>query len=95
MISRLHFYKKKISSCACLVGSGLKLTFRWKAHSPIFFKLLFRSIFDASAFLTTNKSDVSSANNLGFDARLSDKSLIEIKKNSGQELNPGELQLQP
>ena len=68
--------REKINSCACLVGSGLKFIFHWNAHSPIFFKSLFRSIFEASTFVTTEKSEVSSANNLGFDAKLSDKSLI-------------------
>ena len=80
--------REKISSCACLVGSGLKLIFHWKTHSPIFFKSLFRSIFEASTFLTTEKSEVSSANNLGFDAKLSDKSLIEIKNNCGPRIEP-------
>ena len=65
---------EKTIYCACLVGSGLKLIL--KANSPVFFKSLFRSIFEASTFLTTEKSEVSSANNLGFDAKLLDKSLI-------------------
>ena len=68
--------REKISSCACLVGSGLKLTFHWNAHSPIFFKSLFKPTFEASTFLTPEKSVVSSANNLGFDANSSDKSLM-------------------
>ena len=27
---------EKISSCGCLVGSGLKFIFHWNAHSPVF-----------------------------------------------------------
>ena len=76
LIDILHFAKKKISSCACLVGSVLKFIFHWNTHSPIFFKSLFRSMFETSTFLTTEKSEVLSANNLGFDAKFSDKSLI-------------------
>ena len=68
--------REKISSSACLVGSGLKLIFHWNVHSRIFFKSLFRSIFEASKFLTAEKSEVSSANSLGFDANFSDKLLI-------------------
>ena len=77
-----------MSSCACLVGSGLKHIFHWTAHSPIFFKSLFRSVFEASIFLTTEKSEVLSANNLGFDAKFSDKSLIQIKNNRGPRIEP-------
>ena len=65
--------RKKVSSCACLVGSGLKLNFHWKAHSPIFFKSLFRLIFEASTIITTGKSEMSSGNYLRFDAELSEK----------------------
>ena len=75
MISRLHF-AREISSCDCLVGSGLKFIFRWNAHSPIFFNSLFRSIFEASTFLTTEKNEVLSVNNVGYDVKFSDKLLI-------------------
>ena len=38
--------REKISSCACLVGSGLMFIFHWNAHSPIFiFSLFFLSKF--------------------------------------------------
>ena len=77
--------RDKISSSACLVGSGLKFIFHWKAHSPI---ALFRPIFEASTFLTTEKSEMPSANNLGFDAKFADKSLILIKNNSGPRIEP-------
>ena len=75
VINHLHS-ARKISSCACLVGSGLKFIFYWNAHSPVFFKSLFRSIFEASTFLTTGTSEVSLTNNLVFDAKLSHKSMI-------------------
>ena len=47
--------REKISSCTCLVGPGLKFIFHLNAHSPIFFKSLFRLIFEVSTFLTTDK----------------------------------------
>ena len=80
--------REKITPCACLVGSGLKFIFHWNAHSPIFSKSSFRSIFEASTFLIREKSEVSSANNLGFDAKFSDKSLISIKNNSSPRIEP-------
>ena len=72
MISRLHFARKNRFLCF-LVGSGLKFVFHWNAYSPIFVKSFFMAIFKASTFLTTEKSEVSSANDLGFDAKFSDK----------------------
>ena len=54
----------------------------------LFFESLFRSIFEASTFLTTEKSEVSSANNLGFGAIFSDKSSIYIKNNIGPRIDP-------
>ena len=56
--------------------------------TKIFFKSLVRSIFEASKFLTTEKSEVSSANNLGSGAKLSDKSLIQIKNNIDPGIEP-------
>ena len=39
-------------------------------------------------FLTTKKREVSSANNFGFDAGLSDKSLLYIKKVTEPRIEP-------
>ena len=47
------------------------------------FKSLFKSISEASVFLTTEESEVPSANDLGLNPKFSDKSLIKIKNNSG------------
>ena len=69
--------REKISSSAYLVvGSGLKFIFYWNGYSPIIFKSLFRSIFEVSAFLTTEYSEVSVANNLRFDDKFLDKLFI-------------------
>ena len=62
--------QEKISSCAGLVGSRLTFILHWNAHSPIIFKSFFRSIFEATAFLTTENKEMASGNNLGFDAKL-------------------------
>ena len=75
-----------MSSYACLVESGLKFIFQWNDHSPIFFKLILRSIFETSTFLTTEKCEVFSANNLEFDAKFSDK-LLRLKATVAQEVN--------
>ena len=47
-------------------------------------------MFEASTFLTTEKSEVSSANNLGFDVKCSDKSIILMKNNSDPRIEPWE-----
>ena len=94
MISRLHSARKN-QFLRLLVGSELKFVFHRNVHSSTFFKSLFRSIFEVSPFLTAEKSEVSSAKNLGFGAKFSDKSLIQIKTIVTQELNLGGLQLQP
>ena len=65
----------KITSGACLDGSGLKLIFHWKTHSLISFKSLLRLSVVVSDFLTVEKRGVSSANNLWLHCRLLDKSL--------------------
>ena len=74
--------QEEINSFACLVRSGFRFAFYWNAYSLIFIKLLF-IIPEASLFLTTQKSWMSSANNLGFDAKFSDKLLIQIETISG------------
>ena len=45
-------------------------------HQPIFLKSLFNSISEVSIFLTAEKTEVSSGNNLGFDANFTNKLLI-------------------
>ena len=60
----------------------LGIVFPWKnLLLPIgmlvpIFKSSFKSISEASIFLTTGKSEVSSANDLGFDTEFSDKSFL-------------------
>lgn len=50
---------------SCLAGSGLNFLFQWKVHSAISFKLLLKSISEASVFLTTKKSEVPPVNKFG------------------------------
>ena len=78
-----------------IVSPWRNLIAQWNAHSRSLFKLSFQSISDASVFLTTEKSEVSSANNLGFETKLLDKLLTYIKNNSGLEIEHWELQLRP
>ena len=65
----------KITSWACLLGSGLKFIFLWKAQSLILLKSLFQSVVLELIFWTTEKREISSANNFGFEFKSSDKSL--------------------
>ena len=58
------FFFEKITSFACLVGSGLKDMFQLKVKSRIFTKLLFSSEAETLAVFTTKKRKVSSANSL-------------------------------
>ena len=79
--------EKKIS-WACLLGSGLKLMFHWKTQ--LFF--LFKSWFNLFAYeclsFIYEKSDVSSANSVGFEIKFAGKSYIYMKKISGPKIEP-------
>ena len=63
-------------SWACLLWSGVKVIFHWKAHSLIFFRSLFNSITDAFISCTTENREISSANSLALDDKPPGKSLI-------------------
>ena len=57
----------KITSCACLDGSGLKLAFYWKTHCVILSKSSENCLAAAfGSFVIVNK-EVSSAKGFGFD----------------------------
>ena len=68
-----EFCKKKETSSVCLLGSGLKLIFNWKAQLFILLKSSFKFFADKSLSNITEKRDVPLANSLEF----------EIKKSSG------------
>ena len=76
-----------MTSCACFLGSGLKLIFHWNAHLFIFAKSLFSSRAEIKSQTTENK-DVSSASSLVFEDNPSEKSLIYIKNNNGPSMEP-------
>ena len=59
------FCKKKITSCACLEISGLKLIFHWKAQFVILVKSLFKSFVAFLILCTVANNEVSSANSFG------------------------------
>ena len=71
-------FLEKITSCACLLRSGLKLIFHWNAHLFIFFISSFKFFADKVISWTTEKKEVSSANSLGFEIKLSERSLTNI-----------------
>ena len=81
-------FLEKITSWACLLGSGLKLIFHWKAHCFI----LERSLLSSKVVITetwiTEKREISSAKSLVLEDKPSDKSLIYIKNNNGPRMEP-------
>ena len=83
---RFFNFLLKMTSWACLLGSGLKLIFRWKAQSLIFFKSLFSSFAEVVMSCVTENRDVSSANNFALEDRSPDKSFI--KNNNGPKMEP-------
>ena len=66
----------KITSWSCLLGSGLKLIYHWKAHLLIFFRPSFDSLAEAFTSWTTENNDVSSAKSFTLEDKSSAKSLI-------------------
>ena len=72
----LLIFLLKITSWACLLGSGLKFSFYRKAQSLLILKSLLKSVVVELISWTTEKREVSSANNFGFEVKSSGKSLI-------------------
>ena len=83
-------FLEKITSCACLLGSGLKLIFHRNADLFIFFRSPFKFFADKVISWTTENREVSSANSLGFEIKFSERSLINIKKKIGPRNDPWE-----
>ena len=76
-------FRLKMTSFACFLGSGLKLTFHWNAYLFTFAKSLFSSRAEVLLSWITENKDISSANNLVFEDNVSDKSLIYIRNDNG------------
>ena len=81
-------FRLKVTSCACFLGSELKLIFHWNDHLFIFAKSLFSSRAEVLlSWFTVNKG-VSSAKSLAFEDNPSEKSWIYIKNNNGPSMEP-------
>ena len=89
----LFIFREKINSWACLDGSGSKYNFHLLAQRLILSRSLFSFCEVLIGSRTTEKTEVSSAKSFTLDSRLSDKSLIYVKKTMDQELNPEKHQL--
>ena len=76
----LVIFLLNITSCAWFEGSGLKLIFHSMGNLLISFKSLLRLLVVVSDFLTLEKKDMSSANNLEFHWRLLDEALMKISR---------------
>ena len=77
----------KITSWACMLGSGLKLILHWYAQLSIFTKSSINS-FLVVLLLSTTENNVSLANNSAFDERPFGRSLIWIRKSNGPRTEP-------
>ena len=86
--SGLLSFLEKITSSACLLGSGLILIFHWNAHLFIFFRSSSKFFADKVISCITENREVSWANSLGFEIKLSESSLINIKKTRGLGIDP-------
>ena len=77
-LGRINFlvFPLNITSCACLVKSGLKIIFHSKAQSLITVKSLRMAAVPNWMSLTTEKRDVSSAKSLQVEDTPFDKSLM-------------------
>ena len=76
-MQRITLKKKKTrTSFTCLVGSGLNNIFQLKAQSRIFTKSIFRLEAETLALLTSEKRELSSANNLTSVVRPRGRSLM-------------------
>ena len=77
-----------MTSCVCLKKSGMKFVFHWKAQ----FFILFESLFKFSAVVvksyTPEKCEVPSSERLGLEAKLSDRSFMQIINNRGARIEP-------
>ena len=83
-------FRLKMTSCACFLGSSVKLIFHWNVYLFIFSKSLFSSRAEVLLSWITENEDESSSNSLGFKDNLSDKSLMYIKNNNGSSMETWE-----
>ena len=79
---------EKVTSTACLFGSGLNYILHLDAHAFMRSKSWFISEAAAFALWTTVKRDVSSAKSLALHLRSSVKSLTYTRKNNGPRIEP-------
>ena len=80
MSTRIFFFEK-ITTFVCLVGSGLNDIFQLKTQSRIFTKSLLTLQAETLALFTTEKREVSSANNFTWRKviNVNEKKLIGLK----------------
>ena len=69
-------FLQNITSCACLLKSGLKIVFHWKAQLDIAFRSWLKVAALVWILFTTEKRDVSSAKSLQFEERSLGKSFM-------------------
>ena len=83
-----EFFQENNTSCVGLLESELSDTFQLYAHLEIISRSSVRLLVLSSLLLTTEKKEVSSANNLTLDFNPPGKLLIYIRKNKGPKMDP-------
>ena len=84
----LFIFCERITSWACLDGSGLRDIFHLLAQRLTLSRSLFSFCEVLIGLQTTESIEVSSAKSFTLDSRLSDKSSIYIKKSNGTRTEP-------
>ena len=87
-VDRSGFFLMNIVSWIYLMGYRLNFVSHWKSHSLIFSRLWLRWLAEVSMSWTTEKKNLSSANNLHLLLMSFDKSLIYITNNKGPKIDP-------
>ena len=81
-------FRLNITSCACLLMSGLNLIFHCNAQSWTFSRSSFNCFVDAFTLKTTENSEISIVTGFAVDDESFDKSFIYIKNRSGLKIDP-------
>ena len=84
----LTVFLENITSCTCLYRSGLKVIFHLYAQWGFFFRSLSSWLALILGWYTVESNDVSSANNLTVDCKLSERSFMYIRKSNGPKIEP-------
>ena len=86
--SNFLIFLLNITSCPCLLKSGLKIIFHWKGQLVTAFRSWLKIVALVWMLFTTVKRDVSSAKSLQFEKRSLYKLFTLIRTNKGPKIEP-------